>query len=977
MLEETRKQQWLKFVLGIILPSLMAILIAIASIYLVIIPSFEKSFLESKREMIRELTKVAWGIMELYERQERTGSLTREEAQHKAIVDIEHLRYGDEFRDYFWISDMSPKLIMHPYSKELIGTDLSGYEDSNGKRVFMEFIEAASEGDGGFIDYIWNKKYTTEQYVPKLSYVKKFEPWDWVVGTGVFLDDVEVKTAQITSRLTKMIYGTGVIFTLLLLYVTHHSLVIERKRRLAEERLELSRKKYKTLVESAVDPIMMIHNGGCIYANKSMESLVGYSAAELEAMPLIDLFPKGEQNKSGSSGQIFTDALHGYVVLGSHEVSLVRKDGSEINILMNMSRKDLGSQKVIVMTARDQSGTKQIEEALDESREKYRQLTNRLHIGVFRTTAEAGFKFLEANHIVLELLGLADEKELTDLDLLDVVSQDPKDRKLPDQLSENGFIKERLFTLKTRGGESRVVSISMVLTKNSRGKPLYCDGLIEDISKRQKSAQEREDLIVELQTSMMFLNQPVRNALADFVSCEFEDSIQKAAQIMTDGQKSSILVRAKDGSAVGIVTDVVLRERVVVGNLSLDTPVNEVMSSPLIDVEASALIFEAVLLLQERGIKHLVVRDKSGEVISVISNEELLDVHRYSAAFLIEEIREACSVDDISASHERLPRIVKALIDSGAHAKNITRIITTVSDTILGRLIDFAIEQIGEPPVRFAFISLGSEGRGEQTLVTDQDNAIIFEDIEEAQSESVHAYFDEFSKTVCTWLDQVGYAFCTGKVMAMNPQWCQPISQWKQYFTRWIVESSPEDLMEVSIFFDFRCLYGDHRFVDELREHIGSRAENKTPFLYNLAQNTLLFKVPIDFFGKITVESGGDHPNTFNVKHVMAQIIGFARIYAINYSIESTNTLQRIDILLEKNVLNKVTHEEIVEAYNYLMQLRFRHQVSMIDRGEPPDNHVNINELTHMEKELFEKIFSQVNRLRKRLSLVGHNEIYF
>ena len=976
MLEETRRQQWLKFILGIILPSLMAVLIAIGSIYLVIIPSFEKSFLESKREMIRELTKVAWSIMELYEKQERSGTLTRNQAQQEALDEIEHLRYGDEFRDYFWISDMSPRLLMHPYSKELIGSDLSTYEDSNGKRVFMEIIETVSGDESGFIDYIWNKKYTTRQDVPKLSYVKKFEPWGWVVGTGVFLDDVKVKTEQITARLTKMIYATVIAFTLLLLYVTHHSLVIERKRRLAEEKLNLSRKKYKTLVETAVDPIMMIHNGSCVYANKSMERLLGYSAPELEAMPLIDLFPKDDGGSVGGE-QIFTDALHGYVVLGSHEASLLKKDGEQVNILMTMSRKDLGSQKVIVMTARDQSGTKQIEEALDESREKYRLLTSNLNIGVFRTSAENSFRFLEANHIVFELLGVSDETELTELNLLDVVTQDPKDKKLSDQLKEEGFIKERLFRLKPRDGEPRMVSISMVLTKNSREKPLYCDGLIEDISKQQKSAQERENLIVELQTSMMFLNQPVKNALADFVSCDFNDSIHKAAQLMTDAQKSSILVRSEDKKPVGIVTDVALRERVVVGDLSLETPVHEIMSSPLIHVEESALIFEAVLLLQEREIKHLAVTDKNGDVISVISNEELLDVHRYSAAFLIEEIRESGSVDEISASQKRLPRIVKALIDSGAHAKNITRIITTVSDTILGRLIDFAIEQIGEPPVRFAFISLGSEGRGEQTLVTDQDNALIFEDVGQDVSESVHAYFQRFSETVCTWLDQVGYDFCTGDVMAMNPKWCQPISQWKQYFTRWITESSPEDLMEVSIFLDFRCLYGDHRFVDELREHIGSRAENKAAFLYQLAQNSLLFKVPIDFFGKIAVESGGDHANTFNIKHAMAQIVGFARIYAVNYSIESTNTLQRIDILFEKNVLNKATHEEIVEAYNYLMQLRFRHQVSMIDRGEPPDNHVNINELTHMEKELFEKIFSQVNRLRKRLSLVGHNEIYF
>ena len=980
MLEQTRRQQWLKFILGIMLPTLLAIVIAIGSIYLVIIPSFEKSFLESKREMIRELSKVAWGILAFYEKQEHAGNLTTEQAQSRAIEEIGHLRYGDESRDYFWISDMSPKLLMHPYSKELVGADLSSYEDSTGKRLFMEIIATVSDRQSGFVDYIWSKKYETSQEVPKLSYVIKFEPWGWIVGTGVYLDDVEAKTVEITARLTRMIYATGIAFTLLLLYVTHHSLIIERKRRLAEERLELSRKKYKTLAESAVDPIMMIHNGSCIYANKSMERLVGYTAAELEAMPLIDLFPKGSAAGEGvrtGGGQAFMDAVHGYVLLGPQEASLVTKNGDEVDVQMTMSRRNLGSQKVVVMTVRDQRGTRQIEEALDESREKYRLLTNRLRIGVFRTKAEGSFKFLEGNHVVLELLGVDSEAALTELSLLEVMSQDPKDRKLTDLLKDQGFVKEQLFTLKGRDGEDRMVSVSMVLTKNSRGKPLYCDGLIEDVSKQQKSAREREDLIVELQTSILFLNQPVRNALTGFVSCSADDSILSAAQLMTAAHKSAILVRNEDDEMIGIVTDMALRERVVVENLPVDSPVREVMSSPLIHIEDSALIFEAVLLLQEKNIKHLAVRDGSGAVISVISNEELLDVHRYSAAFLLKEIREAASVEEIAKSRERLPRIVKALIDSGAHAENITRIITNVSDAILGRLIEFALAQTGEPPVRFAFISLGSEGRGEQTLVTDQDNALIFEDVGDDISASIHAYFHQFSETVCTWLDQVGYAFCNGKVMAMNPKWCQPISQWKKYFSAWITESSPEDLMEVSIFFDFRCLYGDHGFVDELREHIAGRTENKAAFLFQLAQNTLSFKVPIDFFGKIAVESGGDHPNTFNVKHVITQIVSFARIYAINYSLESTNTLKRIDILLEKKVLNKVTHDEIVEAYNYLMQLRFRHQVGMIDRGEPPDNHVNINELTHMEKELFERIFNHVNQLRKRLNLAGINEIYF
>lgn len=389
------------------------------------------------------------------------------------------------------------------------------------------------------------------------------------------------------------------------------------------------------------------------------------------------------------------------------------------------------------------------------------------------------------------------------------------------------------------------------------------------------------------------------------------------------------------------------------------------MSSASVHIEDTALIFEAVLLLRERGVEHVVVKDSSDNVVRVICNEKLLDVHRYSTAFIIEGIRNATSVEKIAGSYGCLPRIVKALTESGSHAQNITSIITAVSKTILIRLIDFAIEEIGEPPVRFAFISLGSEGRQEQTLVTDQDNAIIFEDVEEEQSQAAHDYFQRFSTMVCTWLNEVGYDFCEGNIMAMNPEWCQSLSTWKRYFSRWMTESSPKDLMEVSIFFDFRCLYGDSSISDQLREHIRDRAENKAAFLYQLAKNTLLFKVPIDFFGKIVVESGGDHPNTFNIKHAMAQIVSFARIYTVNCSLESNNTLQRIDILQEKKALNKATWEEIIESYNYLMQLRFRHQIRMIDKGEKPDNFVNINELTHMEKYMLEKILGQVKRLGK------------
>ncbi len=974
MANRNRSRRWLTFIVAIILPAVLTVATLIGSTYLFIIPTFKETFLQSKREMIRELVNVSWSIMVLYEKEEQSGRLSRNEAQRKAIEEIEHLRYGEEFRDYFWISDMQPQLIMHPYSKDLIGGDLSQFEAVDGKKLFMEFIEAASASDSGYVEYVWHRKYGEERVVPKLAYVKKFEPWDWVVGTGVFLDDVEAKTQAITRRLSRLIFLTVGFVSMLLLFVVMRSMYIEGKRRAAEEELRRSRVKYKTLVETAVDPIMMIHGGSCIYANSTMERLSGYVSAELESMNPADLFSVPvRDNAEDSVGT--ADLLSGRMD-GEQEAVLHRRDGSTAEVMLSVSRKDLGNQEVIVLSARDVSATKRIKEALDESRERYRQLINRLQIGIFRTSPAPRFRILEANPVTVELFGCEDEAELIDTELLDHFEGQQGGAELVSSFDQSGIAKELIFTLKNRDTDVETVALSMIQGRGVDGEVSYCDGLIEDISSQQRTAGERERLIVELQTSLMFMNQPIAAALTPFVSCERDTTVKEAARLMNEQSKNAILV-SDGGTMVGLVSDSLLRERVLAGELEPTTPVSLVMKTPLVYIEDSALIFEAAMLLQEKDIDFLVVRDEHDTVLSMISNEELLDVHRYSANFLIQQIRSSAGVEEIVQSHHRLPRIIKALIDSGAHARNITRIITTISDTVLEKLIDRAIEEIGEPPVRFAFISVGSEGRGEQTLVTDQDNAIIFEDVGEAETAAAHDYFHRFATRVCTWLDEVGYQFCKGEIMAMTPKWCQPLSVWKSYFSRWIGESTPEDLMEVSIFFDFRCLYGDKRFTEELHEHIRSRAQNQKAFLYQMAQNTLLFKVPIDFFGKLSVESGGEHPNTFNIKHVIAQIVGFARIYAIFYGFEITNTLQRINRLLETDVIKPDVHQEIVESYNYLMQLRFRHQIKCIDDGQPPDNHVHIEEISHMEKELLEKILANINQLRKRLSLVGHNEIFF
>lgn len=967
MVQRESYKQLRSFFISIILPSLLAVLLLIGSIYVVIIPAFERSFIDSKQGMIRELTNVAWSVLALYQHQEEQGLLTRQEAEQRALTELRNLRYGDEKKDYFWVTDMHPRMLMHPYAVELNGLDLTFYRDSGGKHLFVEMKKIALASGSGFVEYMWQAKDDATRIVPKLSYVKHHEPWGWIVGTGVYLDDVRLKTEEISNRLEKMVIFITVLVAILLFFTLCESYVIERKKHRVEKELKHSLARYKLLVETASDGILTVFEGRYLYSNKTFQSMLGYPEEILTEMDLFALFSQSHDDMANSVSY-FQSMVDGEISSEQHGARLRRRDGSLIDVILTFTKMTLGEQTAVVMTAKDDSMGKKIEEQLGESREKYRLLTEQLNIGVFRTGAKNGFRFQEANRATVDLLGMKDQDELLRSSLADAFKDSDEAEDIHRVLMREGFIKDRMVRMQHPSGMHHVVSLSMVVSHGEKGQPLFCDGIIEDITKETRTEEERENLIVELQTSLMFLNQSIQNVMGDFVACDLTTSIQHAARIMSKTGHSAILVSSEGRTMIGIVTDMALRQRVVAEDISLHTPVVEVMSSPLIFIDESALLFEAILLMREKRVKHLVVRNSEEQVVSVITNEEILHLHQCSASFMIQEIQKAQKVDALVESQKRLPRIIKALTDSGAHARNITRIITSVSDGVVEKLLELAIAQKGKPPASFAFVSLGSEGRGEQTLVTDQDNAIIFDDVAPEELERVQTYFLELGTLVCGWLDAVGYHFCKGEVMAMTPRWCQPLKRWKGYFSEWAATANPQDLLEVSIFFDFRTVYGDQTFTDQLREHIEAETASNAAFFQHLATNALLCKVPLDFFGNFSLETAGEYSGCFSLKGALSAVVGCVQIYSIRHGLESTNTLERLSLLYEKNIINKATYQEVAEGYNYLMQMRFKHQIENIDRGELPDNYINPAELSHMERSMLKKIFSQIASFHKHIS---------
>jgi signal transduction histidine kinase len=236
-------------VLRIILPPLLATILFVVALFAVALPTFQNNLMEQKKKMITAVTQTAWNILAYYDQQMKAGELSRRQAQASAIQHIRQLRYGPEEKDYFWINDLQPKMVMHPYRPDLEDQDISRFTDPGGKHPFLEFIEVAHKDGSGYVPYLWQWQDDPKRIVPKLSYVKLFEPWGWVIGTGIYVDDVQIESRAILKTLTNISIGILVVVVLLSLYIIRRGMEDMKRRQVAERELQKHHDHLEELVE--------------------------------------------------------------------------------------------------------------------------------------------------------------------------------------------------------------------------------------------------------------------------------------------------------------------------------------------------------------------------------------------------------------------------------------------------------------------------------------------------------------------------------------------------------------------------------------------------------------------------------------------------------------------------------------------------------------------------------------------------------
>ncbi|MCP4642012.1 MAG: CBS domain-containing protein [bacterium] len=839
--------RWRRYLLGVVVPVLLTIALFEFAIFDVFVPAFENALLTRKRDVNKDLTAVAVSILEEYDQEVQAGDMPLDDAQRLAIERLRYMRYGPEGKDYFWVTDMHPRMVLHPYRTELEGQDLTAYEDRQGKLLFLEFVKEVTDDGEGFVDYMWQWKDNPSRVAPKLSYVKLFEPWGWIVGTGIYVDDVEAEIHRISRHLINVSLAITGIVAILLFFIAQQGLTMERQRRRAEDALRDSHERYRTLVESAAEGTLMVLEGKCVFANRTLLNLLGYTEDELPLLDLFDLLPPGQLDSSPTL-RYFTDLIEGKPCPQDHVGQLRQKSGATIDAAVTVGKTVLGGRSGFVITVRDASS------------ERAR---------------------------------------------MSVASQ---------------------------------------------------------------GAAPAPWLVQDLQASLMFLNEPIRPYLKEPPACPMDMSVREAARLMTRHDSSAALVMGPSGEAVGMVTDTDLRERVLAGTAELHRPVYEIMSSPLISVGDDALVYEAILRMQECDIEHLVVRDAEGTPTGLVRDSDLLQFHRYASAVVTREIERADSPEEIAEARARLPVIVTALLEAGTRPQSVMRFISAVHDAATTRLLRLALDRHGPPPVRFAFVCMGSQGRQEETLVTDQDNGIIYEDAEGEAAEAADAYFTALSKDVCSWLDKVGYDYCVGGVMAQNALWRGPLSKWRRQLGQWIAASEPTDLLKFDMVFDFRCVYGATDLVNALRGTVSDDVKRHSAFLLHFARNALRYKPPVGWFGQLGTWSDEEGARTVDLKEAMLPMVEFGRIYAVREGFAETNTLARLERMARLGLYSEQGHEETAVAYEYLMRIRLRHQAEALKAGLKPDNELEPKALTHIETETLREAFAQIATIQKHLS---------
>jgi CBS domain-containing protein len=441
----------------------------------------------------------------------------------------------------------------------------------------------------------------------------------------------------------------------------------------------------------------------------------------------------------------------------------------------------------------------------------------------------------------------------------------------------------------------------------------------------------------------------------------YETSIFDAATIIKKERVPTVLLKDKQ-EQLYIVTDSDFRQKVILNRMDYDDIVGKIASKGIISIHENDFLFNAQLLMAKHGLKRVGVLNDDQEVIGIldqISLSSFFATHTFSVSNKIEK---AQSIEELKVASQSFIKIIKSLNAKGVKIDFISKLINQLNQKVMNKL--FLLTAPQELYEKSALVVMGSEGRGEQVLKTDQDNALIIQDDCALSDEEILNY----TKTYTQHLIEFGFPPCPGNIMVSNPYWCRRQKAFKEELFTWITRKTGDDFMNLAIFYDAVCASGNKELLNELKTYIFKTGASTQSFFMHFAKIITSFHVPLGFFDGFVFEDNKEHSHEIDIKKggIFILVQGI-RSLSLEHKILKTNTIRRIKELNEAHVLEDEFAQELIEAFNFLCTIKLKSNLAKLDAKIPIDNFINPNDLNTMEKDLLKDSFKIVNKLKKKL----------
>lgn len=442
-------------------------------------------------------------------------------------------------------------------------------------------------------------------------------------------------------------------------------------------------------------------------------------------------------------------------------------------------------------------------------------------------------------------------------------------------------------------------------------------------------------------------------------------------------QISSLVIVDDQDKPLGIITQKDVIHAIVTRPADfLLMNASELISGPLFTLHPDAYFYEALLLMVKYGVKHIPITSSDGTLEGIITMNNLTQARGNAVLSVVDKVESQSSLQGLVEAKKDIQLILESMMKEKASAHEMCNIITELNDRLLRRIIGLCEQQLmkeghGLPPVEYCWLTMGSEGRKEQTLSTDQDNAIIYQDVDANEQPIVIAYFAKLAEKVVAALEKCGFPRCTGNVMATNPRWCHSRSEWKHEVDQWLTKLEGQELRNFTIFLDFRGAYGQISFAEEIRKYL--IASRNHYLIHRLAEDDFEFHVPLGAFGRIITKKSNELPDALNLKNgAVMHIVNAMRILSLQAGISAVSTMDRLKELQRIHIFTQEEVEEIEDAFNILMVFRIRENLKQIHSGKPLHNFISVGSLEKSEYIKLKKALSTAKWVQQMIARRFH-----